>query len=360
MDSRYFKSAENFYGEMATGVNDVNIDNQSLFYKQNMPVSQELSYITILLDETLKRARAKSCLENGYYDDLKEICGDMGVFATESTTATGIIKLTGNPNSIFPQGSLVSTKGGMTYKTDSKAVINSNGEAYVTITASDLGSKYNCKAGEIVYFPVTFSGILTVTNTEEIKNGYDEETPEHLYDRYLFKLQHPSTSGNKYDYENWAIITGVGDAKCLTADDLGEGGKVKVIICDANKRKADEDLVKKVKEHIDAERPVLSGDLEVVSVKEIDIDIQAKIEIDSNSTIEKVKAEYEDLLKAYFNDKVYSSKKISIAKIQALLIDINSVIDVDVDSVKVNNDNKNINLEIDEVAVLNSITLEVI
>ena len=64
MDNVYFKDAETFYDEMAQPIKgEVNTDSKSLTYRQNMPVAQELSYITMLLDEVNKRVHAKTALK---------------------------------------------------------------------------------------------------------------------------------------------------------------------------------------------------------------------------------------------------------------------------------------------------------
>ncbi|SEU20227.1 Baseplate J-like protein, partial [Enterocloster clostridioformis] len=47
-----------------------------------------------------------------------------------------------------------------------------------------------------------------------IEDGSDEESTKALLERYLTKVQKPSTSGNRYDYYNWAMeCEGIGAAK---------------------------------------------------------------------------------------------------------------------------------------------------
>ena len=66
----YYKSAETLYDEMVQTIKgEVNTDSQSLTYRQDMPVAQELSYITMNQDELVKRIHAKTALENGYDED---------------------------------------------------------------------------------------------------------------------------------------------------------------------------------------------------------------------------------------------------------------------------------------------------
>ena len=96
----YYKSAETLYDEMVQPIKgEVNTDSQSLTYRQDMPVAQELSYITMNQDELVKRIHAKTALENGYDEDLIEKCRDMGVEWNRKTKATTTLKLTGDPNS---------------------------------------------------------------------------------------------------------------------------------------------------------------------------------------------------------------------------------------------------------------------
>ncbi len=349
----FFKSAEDYYKEMTSTLKDVDISKKSLVYNSLMPCCYELSYQSMMLDEATKMVFASSALENKYSLYLERRCLEQGIKRKEATTATGTIKVVGKKKAKLPEKALISTKLGLSYITQQDVILDDNGVGYTTIIAEKEGGKYNADIGEINSMPVKYEGIFSIINEEKINNGYDQESDEDLYNRYLLKVRTPATSGNKYHYEQWAReVTGVGFAKCIPSP-----GHVKVIITDSNKRAANKELIQATYDHIDNIRPLLAGTLEVVTVKEITINITANVEIDSSVVLGDIQNLFINEIQKYINDIVFKSKKISIAKLGGLLIGLNGVIDYS--NLKINNSSKNITLGEDEIAVLGTVTLGV-
>lgn len=359
----FYKSTEDYFNEMTSTVKDVSVSKPGLIYNALKPSSYELSYQSLMLDEVTKRVFAKTALENGYYEDLIKRCKEMGVYQKLATFASGIVKVIGKKDSKLPGGSLVSTALGLAYITQSDVVLNDYGIGYVNIIASEKGSRYNVDLGEINMIPVKYEGILSIINEEKIDNGYDDETYQALYDRYLIKIQTPSTSGNKYHYKSWALeVVGVGSAKVYP---LWTGnGTVKVVITNSNKRAASQDLIDAVKNYIDPNDGDGSGvapigaTLTVASVVEKAINVIANIQISSATTLNTVQNSFAIALENYFKN-TFNGTKVSIMKIGSLLLDIDGVLDVDYASIKLNNAADNITLGDDEIAVLGTIALGV-
>lgn len=352
----FCKSAEEYYKEMTSTQNDVDISEHGLIYNALKPSSYELSYQSMMLDEVAKKVFAKTALESRYYDDLLKRCSEMGIDRKLAVTATGVIKVTGKKDSKLPSGALVATSLGITYKTIGDVVLDGSGIGYVSIIANEKGSKYNVNPGDINSLPVKYEGIFQITNEAKIDNGYDDETYEALYERYSLKVRTPSTSGNKYHYLNWALeVDGVGSAKVYP---LWNGnGSVKVVIANSNKRAASKELIQEVFEHIEDERPI-GATVTVVSVTEKPIGVVANIQIASLTTLGDVQNSFITALENYLKD-TFNSTKVSIAKIASLLLSINGVLDLDYSSVNLNNSVNNITLGDDEIAVLGSVSLGV-
>ena len=354
----FYKSAEEYYSNMTSNMSNVDTSENSLIYSANMPVAYELSQNSLSLEELTKRIHAKSAYLNGYVDELEKFCEDVGIYRHKKTYAEGIAYVTGNPNATLPIGSLVAKAGAITYKTMADLTLDSTGNGFVKIIATNAGSEYNAKIGEINLFPVKYMGVLTVTNKEAITNGYDDETIDSLYNRYINKISKQSTGGNVYDYENWALsISEVGYAKCIPAEEIGQGGIVRVIIADNNNRKASNKLIKRVYDYIDSVRPVLAGTLQVITVTEVNIDITADVEIDTSTTLNEVENAFKKELEKYFKENVHNSRKISIAKMQSILMNLNGV--TDCSNVLINGRNANLMLSEEEISVLNSVSLGV-
>ena len=354
----FYKSAEEYYSNMTSNMDHVDTSEHGLVYSADMPVAYELSKNSLSLEELTKRIHAKSAYLNGYVEELEKFCEDVGIYMHKKTYADGVVHVTGNPNAVLPIGSLVAKAGAIVYKTVADLTLDSTGNGFVRIMATDAGSKYNAKVGEINLFPIKYMGILTVTNKEAITNGYDDETIDSLYNRYINKVTKPSTGGNRYDYENWALsISEVGYAKCIPAEELGQGGIVKVIIADNNYRKASAELIKRVHDYIDSVRPILAGTLQVITVTEVKINITADVEIDSSITLTTVEESFKRELEKYFKENAYNNKKISIAKVQSILMSLSGV--TDCSNVLINGKNTNIILKEEETSVLNSVSLGV-
>ena len=354
----FYKSAEEYYSNMTSNMNNVDTSENSLIYSADMPIAYELSKNSLTLEELTKRIHAKSAYLNGYVEELEKFCEDVGIYMHKKTYAEGVAYVTGNPNATLPLGSLVAKAGAITYKTMADLTLDSTGNGFVKIIATNAGSEYNAKVGEINLFPIKYMGILTVTNKESITNGYDDETIDSLYNRYINEISKPSTGGNVYDYENWALsISEVGYAKCIPAEEIGQGGIVRVIIADNNNRKASKELIKRVYDYIDSVRPVLAGTLEVITVTEVNTDITADVEIDTSTTLNEVENTFKKELQKYFKENVHNSKKISIAKMQSILMNLNGV--TDCSNVLINGRNTNLILQEEEISVLNSVSLGV-
>lgn len=347
----YLRSAEDIYNEMVITITDVDTSENSWIYNALMPDCMEKSNILMNLDEVIKKAFASSALVSGYSFYLEQRCAEMGIYKKQATYAVVPVKVIGKAGTVLKKGSVCSTIDNRLYTTLEELTLDKNGVGTVTVIADKPGSIYNLKANDLNYLPINYSGIISITNENDYKDAYNEETDQELYNRYVLKVQTPATSGNKYHYEQWALeVTGVGSAKCISG-----AGIVRVIIANSNKRAASKELIKETYDHIDEVRPLLAGTLEVITVKEIPINITGNVEIDTSVTLGEVQTIFKELVEKYLDDKVYTTKKISIAKIQAMLIDIDGV--TDYENVKINNSTVNISLNADEIAVLQDIQL---
>lgn len=118
----------------------------------------------------------------------------------------------------------------------------------------EIGNGYT---GQLL--PIDYAqGLTSAMLTTILSAGTEEESDNALRARLLNAIQKPSTSGNRYDYYNWAMeCEGVGAAKVFPL--AGGPGTVKVIIADANMSAAGTGLLKTVREHIEELAPHRRG-----------------------------------------------------------------------------------------------------
>lgn len=365
----YFISAEDEYELMSTTITNVDKGKNSLVYNTQYPIAMELSNTTLSLDEALKKVFATSSNLAGYdyYLDLR--CAEMGIFRKDATYSIVTVKITGKANKILPKGSIVSTLDNRCFTTQSDLILNSEGIGYIDVKADKSGSDYNVKANEICYFPISYTGILTVTNEEAYTDAYDREDNASLYNRYMQKTTKIITSANKNQYESWCkSVEGVGDVQVIPLWDKTNGfngnGSVKCVITNSNKKKASAELIQEVKTYIDPNngdgegQAPIGANVTVTTVEEVPINIYAKVELIQGNSLEDIKSLYEGALENYFNNSVYYTKKVSFAKTEALLISLEKVSDVDDSSITINGGKTNILLTSDQIAVIGTITLE--
>ncbi|NFN81207.1 baseplate J/gp47 family protein [Clostridium botulinum] len=353
----FFKSAEDYYKEMTSTLKDVDISKKSLVYNSLMPCCYELSYQSMMLDEATKMVFASSALENKYSECLERRCLEQGPERKKATVATGSIKVIGKKKAKLPEKALVATKLGISYITQQDVVLDDNGIGYTTILAEKEGSKYNADIGEICCLPVKYEGILSISNEEKISNGYDIESDEDLYNRYLLKVRTPATSGNPAHFKQFCLETeGCGSAKIYeeTNDKFeAKRGSVLCVISNSNKKAASKELIDKVKEHIEKVRPV-GATVFVVSVQELLLNISVSLIYNSKEfTLDKVKENIINSIEEYLKKVALEVSYISIAKVGALILSSDGI--EDYNNLTINGSTSNILVKENQIAVLGEV-----
>ena len=128
----------------------------------------------------------------------------------------------------------------------------------------------------------------------------------------------PATSGNKYEYYNWAMACeGVGAAKIFP---LANGpGTVKVVIANAEKGAASELLCQQVFDYIEERRPV-GAQVEVVSAVELPLDVTAQVELGKDFYLGQVQSAFREKLAEWLQDQAFEAEDISVAHVGKLLL----------------------------------------
>ncbi|WMJ80998.1 baseplate J/gp47 family protein [Clostridium sp. MB40-C1] len=285
---------------------------------------------------------------------LRRKAEERGVYWKTPTKATTTVIVTGGEGAKIVKGDKVASDTvNFTFLEDK--IIDSEGKIEVKVICEEYGSIGNVPVDSIKYFPITLKGLTSVTNQNPVTNGYDGETDEELRQRYYDKVRTPATSGNKYHFRNWAKeVTGVGDARVFP---LWNGnGTVKVVIINSNKKGADKELIDKVFNHIEENRPI-GAEVTVISANEDSIDIKVSLVVDTkNYNIENVKEDIISSITEYLKEIAFIGNYVSYAKIGSLIYNTKGVIDYS--NLKLNDKTANITIGDEEVAVLGGVTIE--
>lgn len=327
----------------------------SFIYDATMPAAMELEEIYGSLGKVVDKLR----LENLSGEELEERIHQVtGISRKPATRATGFLQVKGNGT--IHQGALFETQGGITFEAVESGAIS--GVGLIKIQCSLAGIIGNVPANQITRMPVTLGGITEVNNPEALTGGFEAETDQALLQRYYERIKTPATSGNRAHYKNWAKeVQGVDDARVFP---LWKGpNTVKVVIVDALRGPAGDEIVERVQEYID---PGVKGLGEgvapigalctVVSATPKTIDISLRVNRDSAYTAQQVLENITEGILQYLRNVTFTEDYISYAMIGSIILQADGVIDYA--DLRLNNDTVNVILQQDEVAVLGEVKLD--
>ena len=284
-------------------------------------------------------------------ENLDRVLEQFGFIRKKATYAQGVVTVTGAEDAQIRTGNLVAA-GRRVYQVLEDAVLT-GGSAEVKIRAQSPGAAGNALPGEVNYFPVTLPKITAVTNGAAITGGADAESDEKYRERYYYFLAHPVTSGNKYEYEQWAReVNEVGLAKCYP---LHKGaGTVKVVITTRDLTVPGDPLIQQVKDHIEEKRPV-GADVTVTGAGTAEINVRADVTLDTGYSVGDVKKSYEENLAEYLNGIGFDGGMVPYTKVGAILQDIPGVLYYS--GLTVNSGTANITVPDGSLAVLGGVEL---
>lgn len=148
-------------------------------------------------------------------DKLLEHCEFWGVWRKPATYAEGTLTVTATASAFIPSGTRWQRPDGEVFESTSDSYL-SVGHNTLTVKAMTEGRMGNTEAN------VPFSLVSPVVNvqpdglSQAISGGAELETIDSLRSRLLFRVQHPPSGGNQYDYERWALeVPGVTRAWCI-------------------------------------------------------------------------------------------------------------------------------------------------
>ena len=320
----------------------------SFFYDVTKPASEEFEAAYARLEKILKNGFALTA--SGEYLDFK--AAEQGITRKSGVASQVKVTITGTPGSVISVGDKVASDN-LIFSSIENKEINESGIADITVICDTVGTVGNIPTGSINRFPVTLSGIVSVTNNEPATGGFDEETDDELRDRYFEKVSLPATSGSKYHYIQWAKeINGVGDAKCLP---LWNGnGTVKVIIINSEKGVASDELIDEVKNHIEENRPI-GAEVTVESAEPLTIDVSVTLTLSKGASLETAKEKITESITNYLRKNAFSQVYISYAQIGGYILACDEI--ADYSDLRLNGDTQNITVSETQVPVLGVVTV---
>lgn len=309
-------------------------------------------------EELLEETRRKLDPVNLTGDELEAyIYPRTGQVRNAATKAVGVLTVTGT-GTVFA-GELFESGGGIQF--EATETVDVNGSASVSIQCTLAGTVGNLPAGSITRMPVQIAGIASVSNSDATHDGYDAETDDAYYNRFLVRLQTPPTSGNVYHYLSWALdVSGVGAAQIYP---LGHGDNtVDVVLVDINGQPASFTLVKAVQDHIDPDsRGLGEGEAPigaycyVSAATGVTLALSLQVTAMPGAVQSDVTQAIKDAVTAYFKSIAFRQNYVSYAQIAAAILDVPAV--QDLANLTVNGGTANVSIADRQVAVLGEVTV---
>jgi uncharacterized phage protein gp47/JayE len=343
---------------------DVNTIEGDFFWNNTRPVAEEIAATKQLQLAQILRFAFVQYSSKPY---LELIGGPLGIVRNAATYTHDTLKIEGVPGTVLQKGKVAGTPSSddvesIEFEFQETKTIDDTGVVDIEVQCTQPGTIGNVKAGSVTLMITPINGIKSVTNEKDFTNGTDEEDDDHYRERILERMQTPATSGNKYQYRNWAKeVNGIGDAKVFP---LWNGnGTVKIVIMNTNKRAADQTLIDAVKNYIDPDdgkgegQAPIGATLTVVSATEKAIDVTAKVVLANGYTIQQVQDTFIANMQKYLSDLAFVDTYVSYAKIGGVLLNTTGV--VDYSDLTLNNGTSNIALADEEIPVAGTISLGV-
>lgn len=293
------------------------------------PAAVELQNIYIQLDWILDQSFADTATRPYLIRRAQE----RGLYPYEATPS--VIRATAIPSTVnIPVDSRFSLG------TVNFVVIENEGGGKYQLRCETAGTVGNVIDETLL--PIQYiQGLQTLTATEILIPGDDEEDTEHFRTRYLNNLNSQSYGGNIAQYKEWVeTIDGTGGCKVYPV--WNGGGTVKVVVIDSTYKHPSEELVELVQTTLD---PIpnqgqgigvapIGHTVTVEGVTESTINILTQLTLAEGFEWDGIKSDAEAAIDEYFTtlaaDWANSDIPLTvrISQIEVRLLNINGVIDV--------------------------------
>ena len=318
----------------------------SVIYAALAPAAAELAQLYADMDVNLRLGFAST--SSGEYLALR--AAEMGIERKPATKAKrkGLFFASGEVPVDVPLGSRF-TADSLNY-----IVLGKLEAGAFTLECETAGEVGNSPVGAML--PIDYIPGLSQANlTDILEEGTDEESDEKLLEEYRIRVRQPATSGNSYQYRQWAMeVSGVGDAKIFP---LWDGpGTVKVVIVDTERQPAQAGLVSEAAAFIEEVRPIGAA-VTVVSGSGKAMNVSATVALASGYTLQSVSDAFTAAFSDYLKSIAFSLSYVSYARVGTLLLSIPGVLDYT--TLTFNGNTANVALLNEEIPVIGTVDLEV-
>lgn len=359
IDRQFSSETEDVILQRMKGRVDDTLDKRqgSVVHDMLAPASFETAQSYIALDDVISFGLNVTAESPDEFVDLKVKWS--GITRKPALQATGTLTFTGPEGTTIIAGTQARTdEVESVYVETTQECVITGGSVTVAAKAIEGGIGGNINQGQVKVLLGDLAGSVTVMNSTFV-GGVDIESNESLLERYFEKVRKPATSGNVYQYEQWAKeVPGVGDVKVIP---IWNGpGTVKLILLDAQKTAPDQTIIDSVETYIESVRPI-GADVTYKGATELAINVSATLTLTNGADIAVETANFESGLKTYLqsiafvdNESTNQRELIRYTRIANILLDLPNIIDYT--DLLVNGGTSNIQPAAEQVGVVGMVT----
>lgn len=288
-------------------------------------------------------------IKNSYGEKLEDRVWEFGLNRKLGKKATGSVVVTGNSGTVLVNGTVFLCND-LSFVMLNDVEIGA-GDNICYLEALDVGLKYNLSPGNEFKLKEPNGDVKVITNEYAFKGGIDIETDEELKSRFQKVVSNPSTSGNKYHYEQWALETD-GVSKAYVYPLWNGPGTIKVMIVGKDGLPVTDEILNECKYHIESERPVCSGTLTVTTPTELNINVSSNVKLLNGYGVSDIKLEFEEKLSYYLSNV---ENEVVYTKVMAILSNVTGV--KDLNNLTINGVTNNITISVDKLPVVGTTNL---
>lgn len=360
IERQFENETEDVILERMKGRVDDNIDKRqgSVTHDMTAPASFEIAQVYQALDDVIAYGLNVTEDSPDEFVDLKVKWS--GVTRKAAIQSVGALMFEGEEGTIIPIDTQARTDEAnpVFFHTIEEGIIT-NGTVTVNAIADVGGISGNVQSNRIVISLGNLTGVTAVTNPLPFSGGVDRETNASLLERFYEKVRRPATSGNVYQYEQWAkSVAGVGDVKVKPV--WNGPGTVKLILLDNQGTSPDPSVITATQTYVESVRPI-GADVTYVGATELPINVTANLTLAPGADIVSVTNQFTEGLKAYLqslafvdNELTGQPELIRYTRIANVLLDLPPIIDYS--NLLVNGGTSNIQPTDEQVGVVGSVT----
>lgn len=244
-----------------------------------------------------------------------------GITRNSATHAAGLITITGKEGTYIKSGvqfgtEATDTTSNIIFNTTEDGTIPATGSVDVAVKANEAGAEGNVMKNTITLMVNPIKGITSITNSDNLTGGTEEESDEDYRNRILEydATQGSSFVGNISDYERWAT-DGTGVRSVIITPPSDDTGTIEIALLEntdgeaipnSNPEPYKTRVINKIMSPDNPEERLapINAQINVIGTTAVNIYIKANVETDGTKTVAQISSDFVSKIKDYYQTAI--------------------------------------------------------